>query len=151
MLLRICTGLAVLVAAGCAARPPRIAIGALDGRLEPFLAAHALAPGQALRADEVARTAGASYHLVQVRTAESPHRHAQHDLTVYVLRGAGTLVLDGNHVPLRAGDVVLVPRGASHWFANGGGEPALALVAFTPPLDAPDTVPTGVDSSPGGR
>jgi hypothetical protein len=51
----------------------------VPGGIDAFLAAYPLADGQALRADEIARTPGASYHLVQVRGAESPHRHHGRD------------------------------------------------------------------------
>jgi quercetin dioxygenase-like cupin family protein len=140
--------------AGCTAqpamrRPPTIAVGALAPGLEPFLAAHPPAPGQNIRADEIGRTASASYHVVQVADRETPHTHATHDLTVLVLRGKGRLTLDGGVVSLVAGDVVVVPRGRVHWFARDGDEPAVAFVTFTPPLDAPDTVP--VDSDGGRR
>lgn len=138
---RVGAALAAVALAACSARPPRVPFGTLASGLETFLAAHPLAPGQALRADEVGRTATASYHLVQVRGAESPHRHATHDLTVFVLRGGGTLTLDGARLPLAAGDAAVVPRGTAHWFANGSSESALAFVVFTPPLDAPDSTP----------
>jgi quercetin dioxygenase-like cupin family protein len=140
------TRLAVVLAgllAGCAARAPRVSFGALAEGLDAFLAAHPLAAEQGIRADEVGRTASASYHLVQVRGSESPHRHVAHDLTVFVLRGRGTLTLEEVRHALAAGDAAVVPRGAVHWFANGGHEPALALVVFAPPLDAPDTVAAG--------
>ena len=137
----IAVGLALALAA-CAPRPPRVAVGSLAAGLDEFLAAHPLAEGQTIRADEVGRTASASYHLVQVRGSESPHRHAAHDLTVFVLRGRGTLTLGEGRRALAAGDAAAIPRGAVHWFANGGRAPALAFVVFTPPLDAPDTVPT---------
>jgi len=136
----IAVGLALALAA-CAPRPPRVAVGSLAAGLDEFLAAHPLAEGQTIRADEVFRTASASYHLVQVRGSESPHRHAAHDLTVFVLRGRGTLTLGEGRRALAAGDAAAIPRGAVHWFANGGRAPALAFVVFTPPLDAPDTVP----------
>src|SRR5205814_5559824 len=102
--------------------------------LDEFLAAHPLADGQTIRADEVGRTASASYHLVQVRGSESPHRHAAHDLTVFVLRGRGTLTLGEGRRALAAGDAAAIPRGAVHWFANGGPPAALALAVFTPPV-----------------
>ncbi len=126
--------------AACAPRPPRVAVGALAAGLDEFVAAHPLAGGQEIRADEVGRTPSASYHLVQVRGSESPHRHIAHDLTVFVLHGQGTLTLGEVCRALAAGDAAVIPRGAVHWFANGGRAPALALVVFTPPLDAPDTV-----------
>src|SRR5205823_3875929 len=56
-------------------------------------------------------------------------------------RGRGTLTLGEGRRALAAGDAAAIPRGAVHWFANGGRAPALAFVVFTPPLDAPDTVP----------
>jgi len=132
--------LIVALLAGCAARSPMVAIGPLGDGLDAFLAAHV--PGdENIRADPVARTETASYHVVQVRDGERPHRHATHDLTVLVLRGHGTLVLGRQRIPLRAGDAVLVARGTLHWFVNEGRGRAVALAVFTPPLDAPDNVP----------
>ena len=129
--------LAVLVA-GCGARAPRLPwVGGLDA----FLAAHPLASGQNIRADEIGRTATASYHVVQVRGSETAHRHVTHDLTVFVLRGRGTLVRRSDHVALAAGDAAVVPHGEPHRFANGGRGGAVALVVFAPPLDAPDSEP----------
>jgi quercetin dioxygenase-like cupin family protein len=137
---RVALALVALLGA-CGARAPRVALAPLAGGLDAFVAAHPLAPGQDLRADEVGRTATASYHLVQVRGRERPHRHLAHDLTVFVMRGKGTLTLGAARIDLAAGDAAVVPRGEVHWFGNGGRGPALALVAFAPPLDAPDSVP----------
>jgi quercetin dioxygenase-like cupin family protein len=133
------------VLAACAGPTPRVVVGPLGDGLETYLARHPLTPGQNIRADEVQHSASASWFVVQVRTAESPHRHMAHDLTVTVVRGAGTLILEGRRVGMRAGDVALIPRGALHFFTNEGRTAAVALVVFTPTLDAPDTVP-GVDS-----
>jgi len=141
--------LASLVGLGCASRRPPTIAGAVPEGLDAFLAAHPLAAGQPLRADEIARAPGASYHLVQVRGAESPHRHHAHDLAVFVLRGEGMLTLDGTPTPLHTGDAAVIPRDRSHWFARRGDETAVALVVFSPALDAPDTVPDSVDAIPG--
>ncbi len=122
----------------CAARAPRLPY---VGDLDPFLAAHPLAPPQTIRADEVGRTGTASYHVIQVRGSETPHRHVAHDLTVFVLRGRGTLSHGAERGTLGAGDSAVIPRGEPHWFASTGGRGAVALVVFAPPLDAPDTVP----------
>jgi len=96
-----------------------------------------------IRADPVARTETASYHVVQVHDREAPHRHTAHDLTVFVLRGRGTLFLGHRRIRLRAGDAVLIPRGTAHSFVNEGRGRAVTLAVFTPPLDAPDAVPAG--------
>ncbi|HEV7733285.1 MAG TPA: cupin domain-containing protein [Candidatus Binatia bacterium] len=140
------TAIAVLVAA-CTHHTPVLDVGVLSDGLDAFLAAHPLATGQNIRADEVGRTATASYHVVQVADRETPHVHAMHDLTVLVLRGEGTLRRDAGTVRLQAGDVVVVPRDRVHWFARDGAEPAIALVTFTPPLDAPDNVPVDSDGA----
>jgi len=136
---------ALLALVACArARTPALP-GALPHGLEGFLGAHPLAAGQPLRADEVARSDAASWHVVQVATAERPHRHRVHDLTVVVLRGEGILTLDGARISLRTGDAAVVRRDRPHWFQRRGGRPAVALVVFTPPLDAPDSVPVAGD------
>jgi quercetin dioxygenase-like cupin family protein len=139
-------GLALLLG-GCARPRTPVVVGALPGGVEAFLASHPLADGQALRADEVGRSPAASWHVVQVQGAETPHRHRRHDLTVFVLRGAGVLTLDGHRTPMQAGDAALIPRDRVHWFARSGPDLAVALVVFTPALDAPDNVPeSGVDT-----
>jgi quercetin dioxygenase-like cupin family protein len=127
--------------AGCAPRAPRLPwVSGLDA----FLAAHPIAAGQNIRADELGRTSTASYHVVQVRGAETPHRHLTHDLSVVVLRGHGTLSRGAVREPLAAGDTAVVPRGEPHWFANGARGSSVALVVFTPPLDGPDSTPADV-------
>ncbi|HWP67436.1 MAG TPA: cupin domain-containing protein [Candidatus Limnocylindria bacterium] len=145
---------AVVVAAlGCqrpAVGPPRLVVGALRHGLDPFLEAHRLADGAEIRADLVERTSGASVHVVQVRGSERPHRHVEHDVVVQMLRGEGVLTLGATRVPMQPGDVVVIPRGALHYFASAPGTTAVALATFAPPLDAPDYVPADVDS-PGGR
>lgn len=144
----------------CPLRPsaPRVLVGAVESQgLAAFLAAHPLAAGQGIRADEVGRTAAASHHVVQVASAETPHRHRTHDLTVTVLAGEGVLHVEERALPMRAGDVAVVARGVPHWFARTGGDVAVAFVVFTPPLDAPDTqpveplAPAAVDSPQGRR
>jgi quercetin dioxygenase-like cupin family protein len=140
------------LAAGCRVHGPRLEVGPLAAGLEAFLAAHPRPPGQAMRADEVARTASASYHVVQLAGSESPHRHAAHDLTVIVLRGRGMLARDEDRLPQEPGDVVVIPRDTVHWFASAEGGSAVALVVFSPPLDAPDSIPAPrVDSPPSER
>ena len=144
--------LSAMAVAGCSRPRSAVVAGAIPEGVPAFLRAHPLAPGQATRVDEVGRTPAASWHLAQVGTAETPHRHREHDLAVFMLRGEGVLTLEGRQIALRAGDATLVARDRTHWFARRGPEAAVTLVVFTPPLDAPDFVPAdGVDSRPDGR
>jgi len=138
---RVAPLLLAALAAACAPHPVRVATpqGPLD--LDQFLASHRLADEGGVRADQIGRFDGASYHVVQVLGSERPHRHATHDLTVFVLRGHGVLTRAAGPTPLAAGDAAVVPRGEPHWFASQGAYPAVNLVVFTPPLDAPDAVP----------
>ena len=115
--------------------------GLTDATLAAMLAARPLADGQNVRADLVASSPALSTHLVQVRTREASHLHAQHDLVVTLLRGHGTLHAGGRAFPMRAGDVASVPRGTVHYFVNDGGGPAVALATFAPPHDGTDQVP----------
>ena len=143
--------LAMIAMVACSTPPVRVQVVARDGsaRLEELLRRYPLAATANIRSDEIDRTAAASIHLVQVQGRETPHRHAHHDLAITVLHGQGDLTLDGAIRRLEAGDVAVIPRGAVHHFARTGTSPAVALVVFAPPLDAPDNVPVGdVDSPP---
>lgn len=57
-----------------------------------------------------------------------PHRHTREDETIVVLRGA-LRVFD---VTLRSGEVIHLPRGVTHSFANEGPELVRALFVCTP-------------------
>jgi quercetin dioxygenase-like cupin family protein len=144
--------LAIVAAVGCAHRPPQLVTRDGAATLAEFLRRHPIAPSANIRADEIDRTAAATIHLVQVRGGETPHRHVAHDLTITVVQGEGVLTLDGTPRELNAGDAAVIPRGVAHFFVNRGRMPAVALVVFAPPLDAPDNVPVGgVDSPPVAR
>ena len=125
----------------CAPHAVRVSTpqGPID--LDQFLASHRLPDEGGIRADQIGRTDGASYHIVQVHGGEKPHRHETHDLTVFILRGHGVLTRAAGRTPLQQGDAVVVPRGEPHWWASEGAFPAVTLVVFSPPLDAPDAVP----------
>ena len=83
----------------------------------------------------------ASIHLIAADRPEEPHVHRIHDLTVVLVRGRGTLVVEGRSYVMRAGDVMHVMRGRNHHFHPGGGESAVALAIFTPRLTSPDYEP----------
>src|SRR5512143_838933 len=144
-------GMLVTLLAGCAApRPAVVAPEALAPGVDAFLASHPVAAGAGVRADVVARSVAASWHVVQSRQPEPPHRHVAHDITVALLRGGGAMHVAGRPtVEVHPGDVTVVPRGLVHWFVPDGA--AVALITYAPPLDAPDTERVDVDSTAGGR
>jgi len=115
-------------------------VAVTETSLKAWLKAHPLAEGESLRIDEIGRTPASSCHVVQIRDREPIHFHRVHDIVVWVYRGTGRLLLEGNPIELRPQDVVLIPRGKIHYFINDGKRPAVAIAVFSPPIDAPDTV-----------
>jgi mannose-6-phosphate isomerase-like protein (cupin superfamily) len=57
--------------------------------------------------------AAAEVHHVEIRDARL-HYHEKTDEFYYVIRGQGTMVLDGEEIELHEGVVVYVPRGVRH-------------------------------------
>jgi mannose-6-phosphate isomerase-like protein (cupin superfamily) len=107
---------------------------------EELAAKAALGPGEAFRAEELARDAATSHHVVAIRDRETPHRHDRHDLLVVMLRGHGFMRLGGEERPVGQGSVLYVPRGTLHAFRNASDEPAVAYAVYLPPFDARDRV-----------
>ena len=127
------------------APPPQLDALYATGRLTLPLAALAsrvtLAPGEDLRVVELARDAGTSQHLVAIRDREIPHRHAQHDLLVVMLRGHGSMRIGDDERPVGEGSILYVPRGSVHAFRNRSSEPAVAFAVYVPPFDGRDRIP----------
>jgi mannose-6-phosphate isomerase-like protein (cupin superfamily) len=65
-----------------------------------------------------------------------PHRHVNCSEAFFVLDGTITFWLDSAELAGRAGDFLLVPRGAAHTFGNQDAEPARLLVLHAPAMDA---------------
>ena len=57
--------------------------------------------------------AAGEVHHVEIQDAKL-HYHERTDEIYYVIDGEGTMVLDDERIPVRAGVVVYVPRGVRH-------------------------------------
>jgi mannose-6-phosphate isomerase-like protein (cupin superfamily) len=64
------------------------------------------------------------------------HRHTNCSEAYFVLDGRVSVTVEGQEQQLEREDFVLVPRGASHTFGNGGYTQARLLVLHAPALDA---------------
>lgn len=84
------------------------------------------------------RNADLSSHYIFLAGSETPHFHDRHDLQVHLLRGAGFIHFREHSVPVTAGDVVLVPRGAYHWAESTGAEPMQVFATYSPAFDGRD-------------
>ena len=67
-----------------------------------------------------------------------PHLHEAFDETVYGLDGVMTWVLDDRKIRVGPGDVLFIPRGHVHHFANLEAEEARELSVITPGLLGPE-------------
>ncbi len=63
-----------------------------------------------------------------------PHLHRDFEECIYVLTGEGTMHAESGEIPIRPGDIVLVPAGEKHMTRNTGNVP-LVLVCFFPVPD----------------
>jgi mannose-6-phosphate isomerase-like protein (cupin superfamily) len=66
--------------------------------------------------------------------------HPDNDQTLYLVEGAGQVVLDGQAAEYSAGDLVLVPAGTLHNFVAGADEPMKIITTYSPPHHPDGTV-----------
>ncbi len=60
------------------------------------------------------------------------HAHAGMDKMYYVIEGDGLFLLDGNDVPMHAGDVLVAPDGVPHGVRNSSGARLLVMAVLAP-------------------
>jgi mannose-6-phosphate isomerase-like protein (cupin superfamily) len=63
-----------------------------------------------------------------------PHLHNGFEECIYVLRGSGVNHSEGGQIPIKPGDIVLIPANEKHMTVNTGNEP-LVLLCFVPVPD----------------
>jgi quercetin dioxygenase-like cupin family protein len=68
----------------------------------------------------------------------APHSHDGYEETIYGLEGALVWTIEGEPHEVGTGEVVCIPRGAVHHFANTGDVDARALAIVTPGILGPD-------------
>ena len=62
-----------------------------------------------------------------------PHLHHGYEECIYVLKGEGRTFSESGELPIKAGDVVLVPPEEKHVTRNTGAEPLILLCFFPTP------------------
>ena len=68
----------------------------------------------------------------------APHSHDGYEETIYGLDGSLVWTIEGEPREVGIGEVVCIPRGAVHQFANTGDFDARALAIVTPGILGPD-------------
>jgi len=109
------------------------------GALDSLLEARPLAPGESLRVTRI----GEGEHSTAVCIQLAPgavvpgHRHADHDESVLVWRGAATLRVGSIVRRVLPGQVVTIPRGTPHG-AVAGPDGCAVVSVYAPVWDAAD-------------
>jgi quercetin dioxygenase-like cupin family protein len=83
----------------------------------------------------------------------APHSHDGYEETIYGLAGTLVWTVEGEPHEVGVGEVLCIPRGAVHHFANVGDVDATALAIVTPGILGPDyfrEVAAVLDSAAGG-
>jgi mannose-6-phosphate isomerase-like protein (cupin superfamily) len=62
-----------------------------------------------------------------------PHHHKGFEECIYVLRGTGVSHSESGEIPIKPGDIVLIPPNEKHMTVNTGSEPLVLLCFFPEP------------------
>jgi mannose-6-phosphate isomerase-like protein (cupin superfamily) len=62
-----------------------------------------------------------------------PHLHNGYEECIYVLKGTGVTHSESGEIPIKPGDIVLIPAGEKHMSRNTGTEPLVLLCFFPTP------------------
>jgi mannose-6-phosphate isomerase-like protein (cupin superfamily) len=75
---------------------------------------------------------------ISVQDGNPPkHMHPNTNEIQYILEGSGTVWLGDKEVPVKAGDLIIIPKGTAHGGSKTQGRPLKAIAIKTPP-QAPD-------------
>lgn len=133
----------VTILTACA--PTGIWVGAdvAPRNLDALLEQNRIGPGENIKVVRVLRTEHVEHLLVQVRDREPLHFHADSDITVMMRHGKGVIRIADRDTPVRAGDIVHIPRGVAHAYINDGPDAGVAFVIMAPPPGPADRVLVG--------
>lgn len=81
---------------------------------------------------------GVNFHIWELDPGASEGNHTHegddnYEETYYFLQGEGVMWIDGEDVPVSAGDAILVPPGVDHGFRNTGDGPLRLVLLFGKP------------------
>ncbi|MBI3574908.1 MAG: cupin domain-containing protein [Gammaproteobacteria bacterium] len=108
--------------------------------LEKVLAANPLGENESFKVTALYENPRSRHVLVQVRDREPAHVHTDSDITVWLLQGQGVMHVGGKEHPVKAGDVIHIPRDVVHYYVNQGPEIGAALVVYSPAPGPDDRV-----------
>src|SRR4029453_12382836 len=89
-----------------------------------------------LVADGALRSPSCSACVIHMRPGDKvtpAHPHPNGDEVIYIIQGAGRVLVDGDVRPVSAGTAVLFPKGSVHMLHNAGSEEMKVICFFAPP------------------
>lgn len=98
------------------------------------------AKDEAFKTMPVAQGQDASVTVVRAMKDLPPHYHESREEVVYVVRGGGTMTLGGEKRPVKAGDIIHIPRRVPHGFSNGAKRETVVVSVMAPPFDGKDRI-----------
>jgi mannose-6-phosphate isomerase-like protein (cupin superfamily) len=85
-----------------------------------------------LRGDTATGRPGVFESIVPAGEGPPVHVHHNEDEILHLIEGQFEFFVDGERIPRRAGDTVLVPRGVPHTFRVLGERPGRLIAVMTP-------------------
>ena len=85
--------------------------------------------------DKTLHASNCSACMVQLAPGDKvtqAHSHPNGEEVIYIIRGSGRVLVEGEVKPVRAGTTVLFPRGAVHMLHNSGTEEMKVICFFAP-------------------
>ena len=100
--------------------------------------------------DDNPPTCTMSYSEIYPDKTSTHHTHPwEHE--VYILKGSGTLVCDGQEYPVREGDAIFIPEDVDHYTLNNGGQGVMRRIEINPLIAAQSGGPGAVRNTRGRR
>ncbi len=82
-----------------------------------------------------ARSQGAFMTLAPGEATGGPdNRHPTSDQWLFVASGSGSAIVEGEHVALEAGDLLLIAAGEGHEISAADGAPLVTVSVYAPPV-----------------
>ena len=108
--------------------------------IDEILKANPLEPGKPAQMIPIAQDDTISLFIVRAVPGFvlKSHFHKTHDETVYVIKGAGQMLINDKWVDIKPGSFHFNPLSKVHSVKNTGNEPLVLISIFTPGLKEPD-------------
>ena len=123
-------------------RPAATTSGNVPLSFEDLIRQHPIDPARGATVTEILRGEHASLNVWQMTNGMPPHFHRDHEEIIIVKSGTARARIGDREVTMKAGDVILIPKGTVHGARAllAEGEPFRGWSIFAPAFDGKDRV-----------